>query len=40
MIVSIAVVAYNEEAYLPKLLEDILAQDYPKDKTEVLLIDS
>ena len=40
MIVSIAVVAYNEEAYLPKLLEDILAQDYPKEKTEVLLIDS
>ena len=40
MIVSIAVVAYNEEAYLPKLLEDILDQDYPKDKTEVLLIDS
>lgn len=40
MIVSIAVVAYNEEAYLPKLLDDILQQDYPKEKTEVLLIDS
>lgn len=35
-----AVVAYNEEQYLPMLLEDILAQDYPHDKTEILLIDS
>lgn len=40
MIVSIAVVAFNEEDYLPKLLEDILAQDYPHEKTEILLIDS
>ena len=35
-----AVVAYNEEQYLPMLLEDILAQDYPHEKTEILLIDS
>ena len=35
-----AVVAYNEETYLPGLLDDILAQDYPHEKTEILLIDS
>lgn len=40
MIVSIAVVAYNEEKTLGSLLSDILAQDYPKEKTEILLIDS
>lgn len=40
MIVSIAVVAHNEERYLPKLLADIRAQDYPRKKTELLLIDS
>ncbi len=40
MIVSIAVVAYNGAQTLPKLLSDILEQDYSKEKTEVLLIDS
>lgn len=40
MIVSVAVVAYNEIAYLPKLLEDICAQDYPHKQIELLLIDS
>lgn len=40
MIVSFAVVAYNEEKTLPKLLEDICQQDYPHEKIEVLLIDS
>ncbi|MBO5200906.1 MAG: glycosyltransferase family 2 protein [Clostridia bacterium] len=40
MIVSFAIVAYNEEKVLPRLLSDLAAQDYPKDKTEVLLIDS
>lgn len=40
MIVSIVVVAYNEEQTLPKLLEDITNQDYPHDKIDVLLIDS
>ncbi len=40
MIVSIAVVAYNAEKTLPGLLSDILNQDYPKEKTEILLIDS
>ena len=40
MIVSFAVVAYNEEKTLPRLLEDICGQDYPHEKIEVLLIDS
>lgn len=40
MIVSIAIVAYNEQKTLGALLSDILAQDYPKEKTEILLIDS
>ncbi len=40
MIVSFAVVAYNEEKTLPRLLDDICGQDYPHEKIEVLLIDS
>lgn len=40
MIVSFAIVAFNEEAYLPKLLSDLKEQDYPHEKIEVLLIDS
>lgn len=40
MKISIAVVAYNEEKTLPKLLGDIAAQDYPHEKIEILLIDS
>ena len=37
---SIVVPAYNEEKTLGALLTDILNQDYPKEKTEILLIDS
>lgn len=40
MIISVVIVAYNEEQTLPKLLEDIVNQDYPHEKIEVLLIDS
>ena len=40
MIVSFAVVAFNEEQTLPKLLADLKNQDYPHEKIEVLLIDS
>ncbi len=40
MIVSFAIVAYNEEHTLPKLLQDLENQDYPHEKIEVLLIDS
>lgn len=38
MIVSVCVVAYNEEKVLGKLLEDIQAQDYDLGKMEVVLI--
>lgn len=40
MLVSVCVVAYNEEKVLPQLLKDIENQEYPKEKTEVVLIDS
>lgn len=40
MLVSFAIVAYNEEQTLPRLLRDLVAQDYPHEKIEVLLIDS
>ena len=40
MIVSICIVAYNEEKSLPGLFQDILAQTYPHDNIEVVLIDS
>ena len=40
MIVSFAIVAYNEEKSLPQLLCDLVSQDYPHNKIEVLLIDS
>lgn len=40
MIVSIAVVAHNEAATLPRLLENVVGQDYPHQKIELLLIDS
>lgn len=40
MIVSFAIVAYNEEKSLPQLLQDLENQDYPHEKIEVLLIDS
>lgn len=40
MIISFAVVAYNEEETLPRLLDDLRNQDYPHEKIEVLLIDS
>ncbi len=40
MKVSIAIVAYNEEKTLPGLLRDLMAQDYPHEKLELLLIDS
>lgn len=38
--ISLCVIAYNEEKYLPDLFSDILAQTYPKDRTQIILIDS
>ncbi len=40
MTVSFVVVAYNGAKTLPSLLADLVAQDYPHGKIEVLLIDS
>lgn len=40
MIISVCVVAYNEEKALPALLDCIKKQDYPHEKMEVVLIDS
>lgn len=38
--ISFCVIARNEEKALPHLLEDLLGQTFPKNQTEVLLIDS
>ena len=40
MIISVCVVAYNEEKALPALLDCIKKQDYPHEKMEVVLVDS
>jgi len=37
---SLCVIALNEEAFLPALLENIRAQEYPHDLMEVVLVDS
>jgi glycosyltransferase involved in cell wall biosynthesis len=38
-LVSLAVIAYNEEQTIEGLLRDIAAQNYPHDKMEVVLVD-
>ncbi len=40
MLVSFAIVAYNEQDVLPRLLDDLSKQTYPHSSIEVLLIDS
>ncbi len=37
---TIGIIAYNEEKYLPDLLEDMKAQKYPHELMEILLINS
>ena len=39
MTVSLCVVAYNEEKFLPSLLRDLCEQTYPHELTEIVLID-
>lgn len=39
MTVSLCVVAYNEEQFLPNLLTDLQNQTYPHNLTEIVLID-
>lgn len=40
MLVSISIIAFNEEIYLPNLLNDINNQNYPHEKIEVILVNS
>ncbi|MGN0318434.1 MAG: glycosyltransferase family 2 protein [Lachnospira sp.] len=39
-LVTLCVIAYNEENYIDYLLSDIILQTYPKDRMEIILIDS
>lgn len=39
MTVSLCVIAYNEESFLPNLLKDLEGQTYPHELTEIVLID-
>ena len=39
MILSVICPIYNEEKYIGRCVESILAQDFPKDKLEVLFVD-
>lgn len=39
MTVSLCIIAYNEESALPSLLGDVMAQTYPKEKTELVFVD-
>lgn len=38
--ISIGIVAYNEEKNLPRILSDILRQNYPHKQLEIVLVDS
>jgi len=37
--ISIIIPCRNEEKYIGKCLDSIIAQDYPKEKLKVLLVD-
>ncbi|MDR1183828.1 MAG: glycosyltransferase [Coriobacteriales bacterium] len=39
-LISLVVIAYNEEKTIGGLLENIVAQDYPHERIELLLVDS
>lgn len=38
-IVSVVIPIYNEENYISKMLGTLLTQDFPSDKTEIILVD-
>lgn len=40
MLVSICIIANNEEQFLPIIFEKIKAQSYPHDKTEIIFVDN
>ena len=39
-LVSVGVIAYNEESALSDLLDDLKAQDFPHERIEIILVDS
>jgi len=39
LFVSVIIPARNEESFIGKCLDSVIAQDYPKDKLEVLVVD-
>ena len=39
IIVTLGIIAYNEEKYLPQLLRNIVEQTYPINKIEIVLVD-
>lgn len=38
--ISVIVPAYNEEQVIKRRIENLLSQDYPKDKFEIIIVDS
>lgn len=38
MLISLCIIAYNEERALVRLFDDIRAQDYPKENTQLVLV--
>lgn len=40
MTVSICIIAYNEEKFICNILRDVISQNYPHEKTEIVLVDS
>ncbi|MBQ2676707.1 MAG: glycosyltransferase family 2 protein [Clostridia bacterium] len=40
MLVSLFIISYNEVRHLPDVLSDIVAQDFPKENIEVILVNS
>ena len=36
--ISIIIPCWNEEKFIGKCLDSIIAQDYPKDKLEILVV--
>ena len=39
MLVTICIIAYNAERTVEELLDNLLSQTYPLDKTEIVLVD-
>jgi len=40
MLISLGIIAFDEESYLPEILDDVLAQTFPLSQIDFLLIDS